>query len=222
MAIFNLVPAFPLDGGRIFRSALWAYRKDLLWATLIASRSGSMFGIFLIVFGILYIITGMTLSGIWLMLIGIFINQIAKMSYRQTLIQEVLKDEPIRKFVQKDPITVSPDLSLKNLVEDYMYHDHHDFYPVVKDKRLLGCVGVWEFHQHPKEKWIELKVADVMTPYNSETAVPADLEVTEILKKIQITGRTHFLVTEDDQLIGVITLKDLTGLISLRLELERE
>ncbi len=104
LAVFNLMPAFPLDGGRVLRSILWAIKNNLLWATKIASRLGSGFGLFLIIIGMWFFIEGNFIGGVWLALIGMFILNASKMSYRQMLLRRSLAGEEVRHFMKKDTI----------------------------------------------------------------------------------------------------------------------
>jgi Zn-dependent protease len=111
LAIFNLLPAFPLDGGRMLRAALWGWRKDLAWATRIASGAGNVFGILLIVLGLIEVVRGDFVSGVWLSLIGLFLRGAASATYQQTLARQILGGQPVSRFMNRRPITVPPDLS---------------------------------------------------------------------------------------------------------------
>jgi Zn-dependent protease len=150
LAGFNLLPAFPLDGGRVLRSILWSIKGNLRWATRVASGLGSAFGVFLIVFGFLNFITGNFIGGIWYFLIGIFIRQASQMSYSQLVMRKTLAGEEIRRFMKTEPISVSPSLTVEQLVNDYFYKYHYKMFPVSNGEGLVGCVGLKQVKEMPR------------------------------------------------------------------------
>jgi Zn-dependent protease len=153
LAVFNLLPAFPLDGGRMLRAALWGWRKDLAWATWIASGAGNVFGILLIVLGLIEVVRGDFVNGVWLSLVGLFLRGAASATYQQTLARQILGGQPVSRFMNRRPITVPPDLSVREFVEDYVYRHHHKVFPVVRDGRLLGCITTAQVGAIDGEQW---------------------------------------------------------------------
>src|SRR5262249_46348444 len=139
--VFNLVPAFPLDGGRVLRSILWAWSKNLRRATYIASQVGLAFGWFLIVSGLLNLFTGAPLQGAWLVLIGLFLKDAAKSSYQQVLLRQALHGEPVSRFMTRQPIVIPPSLDLKSWVEDYVLRYHRREFPVASNGHLDGVIA---------------------------------------------------------------------------------
>ena len=129
LAGFNLLPAFPLDGGRILRSILWGARKNLRWATRVASAIGTAFGILLIFLGVLQFFRGEFIGGVWWFLIGMFLQEAARGSYQQVLIRKALEGEAVSRFMQTNPVTVPPSVSVQQLVEDYIYKYHCKMFP---------------------------------------------------------------------------------------------
>jgi Zn-dependent protease len=221
VAIFNLVPAFPLDGGRMFRAALWYWKNDMRAATYISSRMGRGFGLVLMFLGGIAFIQGNLIGGMWWFLIGMFLRGAAAASYQQLLLQEVLKDQPIRKFMNSDPVTVPPSISVQEWIEDYVYRHHFKLFPVVEDSRLLGCVSIDNIKQLPREDWEKKKVRDLMEPVSSVNTVSADTETTKLLSTmVQPNTPSRFMVVEASRLVGMISLKDLMELIALKLEIE--
>jgi len=141
LAGFNIVPAFPLDGGRMLHSILWGLKKNLRWATRISSWIGSGFGILLIVLGVLNLLRGNFIGGMWWFLIGMFLNGAAKSSYQQLITSRALKGEPVKRVMEADPVTVPASISLKELVDDYIYRYHHKMFPVMENQdKLAGCI----------------------------------------------------------------------------------
>lgn len=221
VAIFNLVPAFPLDGGRMFRAALWHWKKDMRMATYISSRMGRGFGLFLMLLGIIGVIQGNFIGGMWWFLIGMFLRGAAAASYQQLMLQEVLKDKPVRNFMKTDPITVPPSVTIAAWIDDYVYRHHFKLFPVVEDSTLLGCIYIDKIKQISKEDWGRKKVRDLMEPVSSSNSVPAETETTKLLSTMVRPGTpSRFMVLENNRLVGMISIKDLLELIALKLEIE--
>jgi len=151
LAGFNLLPAFPLDGGRVLRSVLWGWKDNIRWATQIASKIGGAFGIALIVLGVLELFLGNLIGGVWMAVIGLFIRGASQSAYQQMLIRRSLEGEKVRRFMKSDLVTVSPSISVEDLVEDYIYKHHFKMYPVVENDQLLGCVTLSQVKTIPKE-----------------------------------------------------------------------
>jgi Zn-dependent protease/CBS domain-containing protein len=223
LAIFNMLPAFPLDGGRVLRSALWAWRKNLRWATGIASGFGSAFGIGLIVLGVLSFLTGNLIGGIWWLMIGMFMRAAAQMSYRQVLIRRALEGETLRRFMRTDPVTVPLNLSVQDLVEQYVYKFHYKTYPVVEEGRLLGCVSTHEIKEVPRDDWGLKTVGDIMCACAGVNSISPDEDPIKALGIMSRTGNSRLLVVDDQQhLVGIVALKDLLRFLSLKIDLEQE
>ncbi|MCX6357296.1 MAG: site-2 protease family protein, partial [Candidatus Aureabacteria bacterium] len=126
LAVFNLLPGFPLDGGRVLRSILWAFKGNLRWATRVASQMGAGLGTALLVLGILNIVVGREfIGGIWWLLIGMFLRNASRASYQQLVARKAFEGEPLRRFMQPDPVTVPPSITIQELVEEYIYRYHY-------------------------------------------------------------------------------------------------
>lgn len=222
LAGFNLVPAFPLDGGRILRSILWAAKRNLRWATRISSQIGSGFGIFLIVMGVLFFISGNFIGGVWWFLIGMFVRSAAQMSYRQLLVRKAFEGEEVRRFMKADPVTVSPDITTKDLVENYFYRHHYKMFPVTRDGHLVGCVNSSQIRQVPREEWSEHRVDELAESCLEENTIPPDADAVQALSKMNQTGKSRLMVVEGDRLVGVIALKDMLRFLSIKMDLEGE
>lgn len=221
LAIFNLVPAFPLDGGRILRAVLWHASGNRRQATLVASRIGSAFGIALMVLGALAFIQGSFVAGMWWVLIGAFVRAAANGSYRQLLLRESLAGKRVRELMTRDPITVGPDTTVEELLEEYVYRHHHKLLPVVADGRLQGCVGIADIKRVPREQRASVTVSGIARPCASDNTVNPDLSAEELLAAMARPGASgRYLVVEDGRLAGVVTLRDLTEYVKLKLEIE--
>jgi len=221
LAVFNLVPAFPLDGGRMLRAALWHWMGDLQRATRIATRIGSGFGLALMILGGLTFIQGGFVAGMWWILIGAFVRSAAAGSYRQLLVSEALRDKPVRELMTADPVTVSPDTSIDRLLEDYVYRHHYKLLPVVADGRLAGCVTLRDVKQVPRERWSYTAVADIAAPCTPSNSVSPDTPASRLIADMGKPGAAgRYMVVDDGRLVGVISLRDLSEYVALKLELE--
>ncbi len=220
LAVFNMIPAFPLDGGRVLRSVLWAARGDLRWSTRIAAAFGSGMGILLILLGLVAFITGNVITGIWYFLIGMFIRGAAQMSYRQVLIRSALSGETISRFMEPHPIVVPPSISIHELVNDYIYRYHFKMFPVATDGTLIGCISARQVKDIPREEWDQRRVEDALAPCSLENTVPPDTDAMKALSIMNRTGNSRLLVVEGDHLVGIITLKDMLKFLNLKMDLE--
>lgn len=220
LAVFNMLPAFPLDGGRVLRSILWFAKGNIRWATRVASAIGSGFGMLLIVLGLLSFISGGFITGIWYFLIGMFIRGAALTSYRQVLVRNALSGETIAHFMQPDPITVPPSTSIRDLVDNYFYKYHYKMFPVSADGILTGSITSTEVKNIPREQWNTLHVQDVLVPCSTDTTVSPDTDAMKALSLMNRTGRSRLMVVDGDRLIGVLTLKDMLKFLDLKIDLE--
>lgn len=222
LLVFNAIPAFPLDGGRVLRSALWKWKDDLRRATRISVRIGSGFGMLLIILGVASVFGGAFIGGLWWVLIGLFLRHAAQMSYQQLIIRRSLEGEPVSRFMESNPLTVPPDLSLQELVDDYVYKHHHKMFPVVQDGELQGCITTRDIKEAPREEWDTAKVGDLAKPCDDSNTISTSADVLEAFKKINAESTSRLLVTDDGRLAGILTLKDLMKFISLKVELEED
>lgn len=222
LAGFNLLPAFPLDGGRVLRSILWSVKGNLRWATRIASGLGSAIGIFMIIFGVLSFIAGSFIGGIWYFLIGLFIRQASKMSYSQLVMRNALAGEQVQHFMKTDPITVSSSLPVDQLVSDYFYKFHYKMFPVSDGNGLLGCVTSKQVKELAREDWNRRTVRDVLIPCSEENSVSSHTDAMQALSLMNRTGNSRLMVVENNRLLGIVTLKDMLKFLSLKIDLESE
>ncbi len=220
LAGFNLLPAFPLDGGRIFRAALWTWKKDLAWATRVASRTGSGFSVVFMAAGVVAVLLGNLVSGMWWVLIGLFLRRASTASYQQVLLRRALEGERIRRFMTPNPVSVPAGTSVAELVESYIYRYHHTLFPVVDDGRLVGCVTTRQVKSVPRDDWPRRTVGAVGTPCGSDNTIAPDVDALEAIAVMKRTGQSRLMVVEGGRLVGIVTLKDLLEFFALKLELE--
>ncbi len=219
LAVFNLIPGFPLDGGRVLRSALWAWKKDQLWATRIASQIGSGLGIALVALGFLSLLMLNPIGGLWWILIGMFLRSAARQSYQQVLMRTAFGNETVGKFMNAQPVVVSPEVNLASLVDDYIYRHHFKLFPVVDGDRLTGCVTTRQLSDVPRELWTAKHVRDIAVDCGVENTIGPDEPAMEAIRKMNQSQSSRLLVVDAGRLVGIISLKDLLQVFSLKMEL---
>jgi Zn-dependent protease/CBS domain-containing protein len=220
LAGFNLVPAYPLDGGRVLRAIFWGTGKDIRKATKWASYAGSGFGFLLIFIGFTGIFAGGFLSGIWWIFIGFFIHQSSRASYQRVLIQQTLRGEKVRRFMKTEVVTVSPAVSIERLVEDYVYKYHYKLFPIVSDGELEGFISTKDIKNLPREEWPNTPVRQLKTQWTEENTISPDDDATEAINKMYKSGNSRLMVVEDSKLAGILSIKDLLEFLNLKIDLE--
>jgi Zn-dependent protease/predicted transcriptional regulator len=221
LAVFNLIPAFPLDGGRILRAALWHWKGSLRQATRTTSRLGTGFGTLFIAVGVYQVIEGDFIGGMWWFLIGLFLRNASQMSYQQLLLRQALEGEPVSRFMRRDPVTVPRSASVHQLVDDYVYRYHFKMFPVLDDAgKLLGRVTTQQIKELPRDEWDSQTVGAVAERCGPGNTVTAD---TDALRALSLMSRSHIsrlMVVDGDRLVGILALKDLLQFFAFKMELE--
>jgi len=217
---FNLIPAFPLDGGRVLRSILWSVTGNFRRATYWASLSGQTFAWLLIAWGLMQFFSGNWLGGIWIGMIGLFLNTAAQSGYQQVVVKQALQGEPVRRFMNPDPIVVPPSLNLLQWVEDFVYHHDRKTFPVVSNGHLDGYIETRMLARIPRGEWGRHTVGEVMQHDLTALTISPDADALDALGKMQRSAVSCLLVTLGDRLVGIISLSDLLRFLNLKLELE--
>ena len=214
LAIFNMVPAFPLDGGRVLRAYLWHRNGDMLVATQVAARSGAFFGYFLMVLGVIAFFQGAFVVGLWQLMIGGSVLIAARVNYTSQLARTVFKDKTVGALMEHHPITAGPDMTLSEFVNQIMLRRGVNFAPVVEGNILLGHIDQSVLAGIDRENWGNTCVDDVFVGLDQSVMVEPELPISDLLEIIAKTGRRKFMVVSDHHLFGVITLADLTEFLS--------
>lgn len=212
LAAFNLLPGFPLDGGRLFRSAVWKFSGDLTKATRWASTGGRWLGYLLMGFGALQLLAGGVIGGLWLLFIGWFLRSAAEASYRQHWLRKIFDRVPAREIMTSSPETVTADLTIQELVDQRFLRRAHQAYPVVENGRPVGLITLQHVKEIPREEWSSRRVRDAMRDAEGITVEPHE-GVTRVLELMQENGERRILVARHGQLVGIISASDVAGWI---------
>ena len=217
LGIFNLVPGFPLDGGRVLRSVLWAATGSIIKATNIAAAIGQGVGYTLIALGILQVLMGF-FEGLWMALIGWFLSSAAGSSRRQTLVQSAFQSVPVSAVMDASPHAIEPQVSVQSLVHDHLLRLGIRACPVQDEGRLVGIVTFTDIKGTPQERWPTTPVEATMTREPLHQVGP-NTEVAEALRLLETWSLNQVLVTDEGKLVGLISRADITRYLQLRLEL---
>lgn len=215
--LFNLVPAFPLDGGRVFRAAMWAWTGDLLRATRWAATAGRTHGHLLIAGGVLLVLVDpdAVVTGLWLVLVGLFVANLARRSYEAAVVNELLGGRPVSRLMTADPVTVPPELDLRSLVEDYVFRFHRKAFPVVTGGKIVGLVRAEAVRDIPRCDWERYTVVDVMDRDVDRLMIEPNTNAARALRKMRVADSTRLLVVDAGELVGVLSLSDLMAYLEL-------
>ena len=210
LAAFNLVPGFPLDGGRLLRSAIWKATGSLGRATRIASVAGQGVGWLLVAAGVAFLLAGDLAGGIWFAFIGWFLVQAARSSYQDLQLQQLLRGVEAEDVMAADLVRIPPELSLQDAVDDYFMRYDHSAFPVEEQGRTIGLLTLRGVRRVPREQWPTHRVRDHMVPLGDQVVVAPDARMDGVLGKLQDGEANRVLVAQDGEVVGIITPSDLT------------
>jgi Zn-dependent protease len=219
LAGFNLIPGFPLDGGRVLRSILWWRSHNLRRATRTASNIGRAVGFLFIFGGVFFIFQALWLNGLWLILIGWFLENAAVGSYRQVALQEVLQGHTAGEVMTRDCPVVPPDITVEELVNDHVLATGRRCFPVESSGRVEGLVTMHNIRAVPRESWPARTTSEAMTPLDKLKSVSPNEDLSTVLKILTEEDINQVLVVEDGAITGVIGRDNLLSFINLRGEL---
>jgi len=219
LAAFNLIPAFPLDGGRVLRGSLWKHYHDLIRATRAATRISECISLLMMFGGFATIVFGDFIDGIWIVVLGWFIKSGAETSLSATLVGETLSGVMVRDIMTRNVLTVPPDISVEHLIADYLLVHRHGGYPVVTNGKTLGLVTMQSVRSIPKELRSVRSVEEIMVPIDRVVTAPPTLSALDAMKKMGKARIGRLLVTDGTQLLGIVTSGDVMRAVHLRQEL---
>ena len=216
LLVFNLLPALPLDGGRVFRSALWYFKGDLAWATRIAADVGRAFGYLLIAAGIALLIFQGSFSGAWLAFIGWFLLGAATAEARYIATQQALEGLRVRDLMVRDPTTVEADLTLAQFMDEIAASHRHPTYPVLEHGRPVGLLAFRSVAAVPRDEWEKRLVRDAMIPRDLVPLLDEDEPAVDALAELSSSDLNRGLVVENGHLAGLLSISDLARALEVR------
>jgi Zn-dependent protease/CBS domain-containing protein len=211
LLLFNLVPAAPLDGGRVLHSVLWHLRRDVVWATRVASGLGRVFGFLLIAGGIALLVFEGAFSGAWLAFLGWFLLEAAGAESRAATAEQALGGLHVRDLMSRDPLTVAPDETLGRLMDDVATRGSHSTYPVIEHGAAVGLLPLGRIARFPRGAWDRHLVRECMLPRGDVTTLQEGDRVLDALAVLAGRGDRRALVFSGPRLVGVLALGDVAG-----------
>ena len=217
LGLFNLIPGFPLDGGRVFRAFWWWKTGSMLEATRAASDIGKGFAIVLMILGGVQIFSGALIGGLWFIFIGMFLRGMAEGGYQELVMRRSLEGTRVKDVMIRDVVTAAPDLSVKRIIADYFLRYGYRGFPVARDGKASGIISLANVKDLSEQQQAEKIVEQVMRPIDGALAITPETPLMEALKKMSQENTSRLLVMRGDRMIGMITQ---TGLLRF-LEVKR-
>ena len=218
LALFNLIPGFPLDGGRVFRSLLWRFSGNYQRATRIAVEVGRSVGYLFILAGIvlMFIYPGRWFNGLWLAFIGLFLSYMATASYRQARWQAALQGIRVADVMTTTCPAISPDMTISRVVQDYIFVSGYQCFMVTADRELKGILTLQNIKSVDRKAWDTASVSQVMTPVERLKVVQPDEEVLSVIEQMEEYGISQMPVASEGRIIGLVTRDDVLRLLYTR------
>jgi Zn-dependent protease/CBS domain-containing protein len=216
LLVFNLIPALPLDGGRVLRAALWHSKGDLAWATRVGTDIGRVFGYLFIGLGLAMFIFQGSFSGAWLAFIGWFLLQAATAEARYIATEAALHGLRVRDLMVRDPVTVDGDLTVGQFMDQIARSRRFTTYPVVDRERPIGLLAFGSVAALPRSDWDSRRVREAMLPLDRVPQLTEDETAIDALTALSSPTSNRGLVIENGHLAGLLSITDLTRALELR------
>ncbi|MCK5237694.1 MAG: site-2 protease family protein [Deltaproteobacteria bacterium] len=214
--IFNMIPGFPLDGGRVLRALWWAATKDLKRATALASSVGKAFAIVLMVLGLAELLTGQLIHGLWAILIGTFLMQAAQSGMSEVLLKTDLSSITVADIMVTDVKSIPSSITVEAAVEDYFLHLHFVSFPVTEGNEIVGVLSFRDIKSRNKAAWPMTYVKDIMEVLTENKIIKPDVSAYDALHRMALMNTGIFLVMDNNKLLGVISRRDIMKTFELK------
>jgi Zn-dependent protease len=208
LAVFNILPAAPLDGGRLLRAALWKARGDRTWAAVVSARAGRVLGWLLIAFGLVQFLLGAAFGGLWLALIGWFLLGAAGAEERQAQVGEALAGVRVSDVMSTDPQTVPADLRVAEFIDRYLLGYRHTAFPLAEDGRPVGLVSLERVSQVPPDQRDRVGLREVACNEKDLTITNPEERLTDLLPRLSQCADGRALVVTEGRLVGIVSPSD--------------
>jgi len=205
LALFNLIPGFPLDGGRIFRAIVWAFTKNFRSATLIAANLGRFIAFLFIASGVWQVFGGHLANGIWIIFIGWFLDSAASAQVQQQMVQGLLVGHKVSEAMTRDCATIPGDMSVQHVVDEFVLGAGRRSFVVARDGEVDGLLTLHSIKQIPKASWPATPAAQAMIPLEHLHTIPPDAELWTALEKMDRDGVNQLPVVSGKNLVGLLT-----------------
>lgn len=220
LGLFNLIPGFPLDGGRVLRAILWGARRDLSWATRWASRVGQAVAYVFILSGIVRAFLGDWVSGLWMAFVGLFLENAARSAHHQLTLRNLLDGHVVGEVMSRECPTLPPQLTLDVLVGQYLLKGARRCFTVGTRDAVLGLLTIHNVRMVPRQQWTTTHVSDVLTPLTELRVVDPETPLWNALQDMTAEGVNQLPVLEDGKLVGMISRDNLLTFIRHKSELD--
>jgi len=221
LGAFNLLPGFPLDGGRVFRSIVWARSRNLMTATRVASQVGVFIAYLMMALGAVTLLGFGQVGGLWYIVIGLFLKSASEGSYASMLVEAALKNVSVSTVMRRPPEPVHAVLSLQRLVDERVLTMAERAFLVQDGQRVVGMITTSDLAKHPRDEWNRTTVQQAMVPTDKVVTVRPETELLEALKLMQEHDIHQLPVIEDGHVLGMVTRGDVIRQIELRTEFQR-
>ncbi|CAB4324590.1 unannotated protein [freshwater metagenome] len=208
LGVFNLLPAFPLDGGRVLRAIMWR-QSDRLHATRVAVSVGRVFALLLVGFGVLLVFSGSLMSGTWFMLLGWFIDVAGRAELAGTVQHDLANFETVESLMTTPVDTIDESVSVNEFLHGHVLQRHHSAFPVMRDGSVTGVVSLENLRRLPTHEWSSTTVGEAATPLFGVPVIDPDATVRATMDEMDRLSATRALVFTDRQLVGIVTHTDL-------------
>ncbi len=215
LALFNLIPGFPMDGGRVLRSILWKKKRNFFYATQKASGIGQKIALFFIFFGLFSLLTGMP-GGLWLMLIGWFLYTAAQASFQQSALQEALHGVKVQDIMIKDLITVEPSISVDEVVNGYFLRYGFGGFPVVHEGRYLGLLTLKDIKNIPREAFVDTPISKIYSKHRREWEISPEEDALKALERMIREDTGRLVIIEGNTIKGMITRNGIARYVQIK------
>ena len=207
LAIFNMVPGFPLDGGRVLRALIWWITGDLRRATWVATEAGRLFGWFLVILGIMQALSGAPLQGLWLVMIGWLLSNAASASYKQLIMRDLLKGITARDMMRTHFETVTAQTRVADFIDNYLLQSSQQLWPVLEDEQLIGLVTLQEVKDTPAQDRDSMTIGQVMRTDLGALSLAPDADANRALLAVS-THSSPLAIVEGNRVIGLLAQAD--------------
>jgi Zn-dependent protease/CBS domain-containing protein len=213
LALFNLVPGFPLDGGRVFRAIVWSVTRSFQKATVVAASVGRGFAFFFIAVGVLRMFTGNLVGGMWIAFIGWFLNSAAVAQLQQVTLRSLLAGYRVAQAMNQPPPVVPGTMPLRELVDEHILGTGRRCFVVTDDGHMRGLITMHRIKEVPRERWGTATAADAMLPLENLKRLSPETDLWPALEQMDRAGVNQLPVVEDRRIVGLLSRDDVISFL---------